>query len=324
MMKFKLKAIAITAAGLFAGTALWAQNVKSHQQHAPADSSGGTTARAVNMEVKNSTSAAQDKSGDSMAGMDHGSMGDAQGGSAPADARDPHAYSGGYGLGVGKYAYAQTRQLKLADEHNFAALLANRFERANSSYGNTFSYGAQAWFGRDYDKLVIKAEGDLVESKVPEARTEVLWGHAFAPFWDTQLGLRSDSGAGPERRWLAVGVQGLAPYWFGVEATAYLGEGGKTALRLSADYDILLTQRLILQPGAEFNFYGQRDPERGLGDGLSNATAGVRLRYEFSRQFAPYLGVEWKGKYGSTADVARDAGEPVQEVRWIGGVRFWF
>lgn len=279
---------------------------------------------AGNMEVHSSTPAAQDESGDSMGGMDHGSMGDAQGGTAPGDARDPHAYSGGYGLGVGKYTYAQSRQLKLADEHNFAALLANRFERANSSYGNGFSYGAQAWFGRDYDKLVIKAEGDLVENKVPEARTEVLWGHAFAPFWDTQLGLRSDTGGGPERRWLAFGVQGLAPYWFDVETTAYLGEGGKTALRLSADYDILLTQRLILQPGAELNFYGQRDPERDLGDGLSNATAGIRLRYEFSRQFAPYLGVEWKGKYGSTADIARSAGEPVQEVRWIGGVRFWF
>ncbi len=103
-----------------------------------------------------------------------------------------------------------------------------------------------------------------------------------------------------------------------------MGEGGKTALRLSADYDILLTQRLILQPGAELNFYGQRDQERDLGDGLSNATAGLRLRYEFSRQFAPYLGVEWKGKFGSTADLARTAGEPVQEVRWLGGVRFWF
>lgn len=324
MMNFKVKAISIVVAGVISSTAVWAQDATSPQQHMHSSSSSGSKAMAGNMDMQGSTLQPADKPGDSMDGMDHGSIGDAQGGTAPADARDPHAYSGGYGLGVGKYAYAQSRQLKLADEHNFAALLANRFERVNSSYGNSFSYGAQAWFGRDYDRLVIKAEGDLVKNKVPEARTEVLWGHAFAPFWDTQLGLRSDNGGGPERRWLAFGVQGLAPYWFNVEATAYLGEGGKTALRLSADYDILLTQRLILQPGAELNFYGQRDQERDLGDGLSNATAGLRLRYEFSRQFAPYLGVEWKGKFGSTADLARTAGGPVQEVRWLGGVRFWF
>lgn len=324
-MNFKIKAIALTVAGLFASTLVSAQDVQSHQEHVRSSTdSSGQKDMAGNMNAHSSTPQAAGAANESMEGMDHGSMGDAQGGTAPVDARDPHAYSGGYGLGVGKYAYAQTRQLKLADEHNFAALLANRFERVNSSYGNSFSYEALAWFGRDYDRLVVKAEGDLVENKVPDARTEVLWGHAFAPFWDTQLGLRSDNGGGPERRWLAFGVQGLAPYWFNVEATAYLGEGGKTALRLSADYDVLLTQRLILQPRVEVNLYGQRDEERDIGSGLSSGSAGVRLRYEIRRQLAPYLGVEWKGKFGSTADLSRNAGEPVEEVRWVGGVRFWF
>lgn len=255
---------------------------------------------------------------------DHGDMGSTQGGSAPPDARDPHAYSGGHPLGVGLYALGPTRQLKLADEHNFGALLMNRFERTGSSDENAFSYDAQAWFGRDYNRLVLKAEGDLVNGKTSEARTELLWGHAFEPFWDAQLGVRADSGGGPERRWLALGVQGLAPYWFELDATAYLGEGGRTALRLGAEYELLLTQKLILQPRVEFNVYGQADEAREIGAGLSSSTAGLRLRYEFSRQFAPYVGVEWKRKHGATADLARDEGARTQETRWVAGVRFWF
>ncbi len=303
MMKLKLNWIAFILA-TFGTVPVWAQSMSGMAHDMPA--------------------ATAEKADGGMEGMDHGSMGDAQGATPPADARDPHAYSGGYGLGVGPYALAGTRQLKLADEQNFGSLLMNRFERVNSSYGNSFSYDAQAWFGRDYDRLVIKAEGDLLEGKVPEARTEVLWGHAFAPFWDTQLGLRSDSGGGSERRWLAVGVQGLAPYWFGVDAVAYIGEGGRTALRLGAEYEVLLTQKLILQPRVEFNIYGQADEAREIGSGLSNGTAALRLRYEINRQLAPYIGVEWKGKYGATADLARTAGERTEESRWVAGVRFWF
>lgn len=323
-MKFKLNKIALATALIGLAPLVWAQSMGSeHQGHGRAGMVSALPAGADSMSAVASTST-ETGARPAMEGMDHGNMGDAQGGTPSDDARDPHGYSGGYSLGVGKYALSETRQLKLADEHNFGSLRANRFERVNSSYGNSFSYEAQAWFGRDYDRLVIKAEGDLAEGKVPQARTEALWGHAFAPFWDTQLGLRSDSGGGPERRWLAAGVQGLAPYWFDVDVTAYFGEGGRTALRLSADYDILLTQRLILQPRVEVNLYGQEDKERGIGSSLSSSSAGLRLRYEFSRQIAPYIGVEWKGKYGATADLARSAGEPTEESQWVAGVRFWF
>lgn len=174
-MKFKLNKIALTTILIGLTPLVWAQSVGS-EQHGHGR---------VGMTHAASTATGSDPA---MDGMDHGSMGEAQGGTPPDDARDPHGYSGGYSLGVGKYALSETRQLKLADEHNFGSLLANRFERVNSSYGNSFAYEAQARFGRDYDRLVIKAEGDLAEGKVPQARTEALWGHAFAPFWDTQLG----------------------------------------------------------------------------------------------------------------------------------------
>ncbi|MDZ4140528.1 MAG: copper resistance protein B [Methylotenera sp.] len=256
-------------------------------------------------------------------GMDHGSM-TMQNDFASAEARDPHAYSDGYTLDSGPYALPGPRQLRLADEHAFGTFLMNRLEHVNTQDGNATAYDAQAWFGWDYDKLVIKAEGDIAKGKLQDSRTELLWGHAIASFWDAQLGVRHDGGVGSDREWLAFGVQGLAPYWFGLDVEAYVGNSGRTALRLEADYEMLLTQKLILQPRVEVNLYGKSDPARDIGSGLSDAQAGLRLRYEFTRQFAPYMGVEWAGKFGSTADYARAAGEKSNETRWVAGVRFWF
>jgi copper resistance protein B len=146
-----------------------------------------------------------------------------------------------------------------------------------------------------------------------------------APYWDAQLGLRHDTSEGGQaRNWLALGIDGLAPYWFEVGVTAYLGEGGRTALGLSVEQDLLLTQRLVLQPRLEAQAHGRRDAVNGIGKGLSDATVGLRLRYEFSRQFAPYLGLEWAGHFGETADLRRAADEPVRETRAVAGLRFWF
>ena len=247
-----------------------------------------------------------------------------QGGPAPADARDPHAYSDGYVLDSGIYAMPGTRQLRLADEHSFGSVLFDRLERVGNQDVNATSYDAQAWFGRDYNRLVVKAEGEVSKGKLQDARTELLWGHAIAPYWDTQLGARYDSGTGPDRSWLAFGFQGLAPYWFETSATAYVGGSGRTALRLEAEYEILLTQKLILQPRVEVNLYGKDDDAREIGSGLSTGVAGLRLRYEISRQFAPYIGVERASKYGKTADMARASGESTAETLWVAGVRFWF
>lgn len=256
--------------------------------------------------------------------MDHGDM-NMQGGAAPPDARDPHGYSGGYTLDSGPYALPGPRRLRMSDEHSFGALVVDRLERARARHdGTATAYDAQAWFGRDYDRLVLKAEGEAAGGKLQEARTELLWGHAIATFWDTQLGVRYDSGVGPDRGWLAFGVQGLAPYWFEVDATAYVGDSGRSALRLGAEYELLLTQRLILQPRVEFNVYGKRDEARDIGSGLADGVAGLRLRYEVTRQIAPYVGVEWATKFGRTADFARAEGERLTETRWVAGLRFWF
>ncbi len=257
-------------------------------------------------------------------GMDHGAM-QMQGGSAPPDARDPNAYSGGYTLDAGKYSLGSAQRLRMSDEHNFASVLVDRLEYVRGTRGNeSMAYEGQAWFGGTYNRAVLKAEGEVARGKLLDSRTELLWGHAISTFWDSQLGVRFDHGIGPNRGWLAFGVQGLAPYWFNVDATAYVGNSGRTALRLSTEYDLLLTQRLVLQPRVEVNFYGKRDEAREIGSGLSDATAGLRLKYQVTRQFVPYIGVEWAGKFGQTANFARAAGERPTETRFVAGVSLRF
>ena len=259
---------------------------------------------------------------DDMQGMDHSGGGDMkgmsmQGGAAPADARDPHAYSGGFSVD-------HMASHKMADDIYLGGLKVERLETVQSRNNAFHAYDLQSWCGKDYNKLVFKAEGETDEGKLHGARTELLWGHAITPHWDTQLGARYDSGLSADQKWLVAGVRGLAPYWFEVDATAYIGEQGRTALRLSTEYELLLTQKLIMQPRLEANFYGKQDAVSELGSGLSDLTTGLRLRYEIRREFAPYVGVEWGGKFGGTADYARAAGEHINETRVIAGVRFWY
>ena len=257
-----------------------------------------------------------------LAQMDHGDM-QMQGGSAPADARDPHAYSDGYTLTEGPYAQPGPRQLKLADEHAFWSVLGDRLEYQEDS--DSTVYDIQAWYGTTYDRLVIKAEGDVADGTLEESSTELLWGHALNAYFDTQFGVRLDQfNDGKDRQWLAFGVQGLAPYWFEVDVTAYVSDDGRTALSAEAEYELLLTQKLILQPRAELNLYGKDDLDNRLGSGLSDLALGLRLRYEFSRQFSPYIGVEWTDTYGDTADYRRAAGQDTSGTQFVAGLRFWF
>ena len=212
------------------------------------------------------------------------------------------------------------RVMDMHDDALLAMFKLDQFERAHGDDTYATSWEAEAWIGRDFDKLWLRTEGEH-ESGATDARIEAFWDHAFASFWDWQLGVRHDFGSGPQRSWAAFGVQGLAPYWFEVEATAYVGEQGRTALRLRAEYELLLTQRLILQPELEANLYGKSDPARGVTDGLSDFDLGLRLRYEIRREFAPYIGVVWVRRFGDSGALTMRAGSDTQLVA---GLRIWF
>lgn len=229
--------------------------------------------------------------------------------------------------GSAPYSYAHYGMMAMEDMNDdplISKIMLDQLEYVHGQNGWKTAWDGRARIGYNLNQLWIRSEGQYAHGKTQDADAELLWGHAVAPYWNTMAGVRHDFGGGPSRDWAAFGIQGLAPYLFYVEATAYIGPSGRTAARLKSDYDLLLTQRLILTPELEANLYGRSDPARNLGSGLSDASLGLRLRYEIRRWFAPYVGIAWSRKFGTTASYARRDHEPVLDHQFMAGVRFWF
>jgi copper resistance protein B len=214
-------------------------------------------------------------------------------------------------------------EMMVADPFN-RYLLFDRLEAQDGDDGEILNWDFQGWIGRNANRLVIRSEGGHEAGTTDHADLQLLWGRPVARWWDVVAGVRQDFRPGPSQGWAALGVQGLAPYRFELQATAYLGDGGRAAARLEAEYELLITNRLILQPVVELNWYSEDDAARGIGSGLSTAESGLRLRYEFRREIAPYIGLTRERTFGNTSDLARAAGIDTRETRLVAGVRLWF
>ncbi len=189
---------------------------------------------------------------------------------------------------------------------------------------DAFSWDSKGWVGQDRNRLWFRTEGDRSGGRTEQAQVNLLYGRAIARWWDVTAGVRLDTLPDTPRTALALGVQGLAPYWFDVEASAYLEPSGRTHVRFETEYDLLITNRLVLRPLVEFEVYGRADRGRLIGTGLSTGELGLRLRYEFRRELAPYIGVVWTRRFFGTADLARAAGRDVAGARLAVGLRTWF
>ncbi len=190
---------------------------------------------------------------------------------------------------------------------------------------DTYVWDLQGWYGGDYDRLWVKTEGEGEQGKSPEsAELQALFSRRFAPFWDWQLGIRHDFEPSPNRTHLVLGLKGVVPYEFEWDSALFVSDEGDVTARIEAEYDLRITQRLVLQPRLELNAAGSDMPELGLGSGLNSTEMGIRLRYEFRREFAPYIGVSWEQRYGDTADFSRLGGEPTSVTSVVVGVRAWF
>ena len=210
------------------------------------------------------------------------------------------------------------------DDPVLAKLLVDKLELRSTDGPDPWVLDAQGWIGKDLHKLWIKTEVEWVDGDTEEGEVQALYSRAIAPYWDLQVGWRHDFRPEPTRDWLAIGVEGLAPYWFEIDAAAFVGEDGQLAARLEAEYEWMFMQRLVLSPDLEVNFHSKDDPDVGIGSGLSDLELGLRLRYEIRREFAPYIGVNWTKKFGKTADFAREEGEDTDDVQFVAGVRAWF
>ncbi|RUM35477.1 MAG: copper resistance protein B [Desulfobulbus sp.] len=213
---------------------------------------------------------------------------------------------------------------EMIDDPLLSMVIVDQLEVQVGDGDDPLVWEAEGWLGYDLNKLWLKTDGEYLDGRIEDVEVQALYSRAIAPFWDVQIGWRGDLRPQPERNWLALGVKGLAPYFFDVDAAVFIGESGQTAARLQAEYEIMFTQKLILVPNVEVNFHGRDDEELGIGSGLSDIEAGLRLRYEIRREFAPYVGITWKHLYGDTADFAEAEGEDRDDVRFVIGLRAWF
>jgi copper resistance protein B len=274
--------------------------------------------------------------------MDHGEMGHGQmdhssmaGHGSPDEAPIPKApppprayegplYAADEAVGAERMNSSRLQVMRQVSGMPVWWFQADRAEYRAREGEDGYLWDAQAYYGGDYDKLWLKSEGEgAFGEEIEDAEIQALWSHAVGPFFDLQTGVRQDL-TGPTRTHAVVGVQGLAPYLFEVDAAAFLSDAGDVTARVEAELDQRITQRLIVQPRAEVVLSAQDIPELGVGAGLHKAELGVRLRYEFAREFAPYIGVEQEWKVGDSADYARQDGEDPSATNYVVGLRFWF
>jgi len=276
-----------------------------HQRHTPAADQDDTTAP-LPIEAQEMEAPGMD--------MDMGSM---PGGGALPEARDPNAYAEGL-------EYGGMPGMEKTDHISVSKLLVDQLEFVSGDEGGGVAWDIHLWHGPDEQKLLLRSEGGAVNGGVGfTTGAEALWWHAFSPFWASVLGVRQEFGPGSHTH-LAFGVEGLAPYWFEVEATGYVAEDGALSARLKGAYDVLFTNRLILTPEVEFNLGSEAEAKRDVGAGPINIELSLRLRYEFSRKFAPYVGFDWERALGNTADRRRISGEGVSDAKVVAGMRLWW
>ena len=206
------------------------------------------------------------------------------------------------------------------------AVLIDSIEASFGDGEETYSWNAQGWTGGDINRFWWKTEGEgEFGGKLHEAEVQALYSRAIAPFWDVQAGVRQDFRPdGDDTTHLTVGIQGVAPYWFEMSAAAFLSTEGDLTARAEAEYDQRLTQKWILQPAIEVAMSASDIPELEIGSGLTSIMAGLRLRYEIRKEFAPYVGVEWSRSLGDTADYAKARGGEADDMRLVVGIKAWF
>jgi len=210
------------------------------------------------------------------------------------------------------------------DDPIITKFMIDQFETRITDGDDPLVLEGQAWVGKDLNKAWFKIDAERVKSEIEELELQALYSRAISSFWDFQIGWRRDIKPEPDKDWFVLGFQGLAPYFYEIDSALFFGEGGQIGLRFEAEYEMLLTQKWILAPEIEVNFHSKEDLITGVGSGLSDSQIGLRLRYEFKREFAPYIGINWNKKHGNTATLAKNSGAEVDDSQIVIGVRAWF
>lgn len=217
-------------------------------------------------------------------------------------------------------------QAEKMDDDLFTLVKIDQLEYRYQDGNDLLVWEGQGRIGNDENKLTLKTEGEYVRNAdlFENAEVQLLYQRLISDFFDAQVGIRHDIKPDPSRTFGVIGINGLAPQWFETDASLFVSTKGDTSLRLEAEYDILFTQRLVLEPSVELNIAFSDDEETGVGSGLSDVELGLRLRYEITREVAPYIGINWERKVGRTADFASEEGEDSNVFSVVAGLRIFF
>lgn len=196
-------------------------------------------------------------------------------------------------------------------------------EYGGGEHGPIASWDFDGWYGTDENKLWLKSEGENSDGTLEQAEFWALYSRNVATFWDVQGGIRHDTQP-VSTSYAVLGINGLAPYHYETEAHLFLSDEGDVSARLRGEKDLLLTQRLILQPYAEVNLSAQDVDEQEIGAGFTDGEIGLQTRYEFTRKFAPYVDVRYERKFGETSSIAKNNGEDNDNVIGSIGLRLMF
>jgi copper resistance protein B len=259
-----------------------------------------------------------------MAHMNHGQMNHESMGHGPATPSPPRTPLPAITDADRSAAFPPLPGHQVHDRALNWAVIVDKLEYQNFESSSALNWNATAWVGGDIDRLWLRTEGEREQGKTHKAELQALWGHAVSPWWELVAGVRQDFKPASGQAWAAFGIQGTPLYGVELQATAYAGERQQTALRLEAAYAMLLTNRWILEPNLEANLYGRNDARREQGAGLADSELGLRLRYEITRGFAPYVGVSFNRLHGKRADQAREDGEDLGQTRLVAGIRLRF
>ncbi|MDH3699684.1 MAG: copper resistance protein B [Alphaproteobacteria bacterium] len=211
------------------------------------------------------------------------------------------------------------------DDTIFKSFEVEQLEYRIGDGTDVVAWDVNAWIGNDDHRLAFKSEGENpVNEELEAAEFQLLYRRPISDFFDANVGVRHDIRPDPDRTYGVIGVEGLAVQFVEMDANLFVSEIGAVSVRFEAEKDFLLTQRLILQPLLEVNVAFTKDTAIGSGAGVNDLELGLRLRYEFWRKLAPYVGVHWERKFGRTADFAREEGEDTENVYFVSGVKFWF
>lgn len=212
------------------------------------------------------------------------------------------------------------------DDNLFTLVKIDQLEYRKQDGNDLLVWEGQGRIGNDENKLTLKTEGEYVRNadEFENAEVQVLYQRMISDFFDAQIGVRHDIKPDPSRSFGVIGINGLAPQWFETDASFFVSHKGDASLRLEAEYDILFTQRLVLEPSVEMNIAFSDDEKTGVGSGFSDVELGLRLRYEITREFAPYVGINWERKIGKTADFASEEGTDSNVFSLVAGIRIFF